>query len=290
MKISVIIPTFERNFKLKRAVKSVLNQTFQDFQIIVVNDSSNENETKKMLNSFNDKRIKYFRNRRNKGGNGARNTGIINSRSDYIAFLDDDDEWYENKLQDQYNYLRNSDKRTGGVWSGFYRVEDGEWKVYKTKIIDNMELFLKEVIFENVIMCAGSNLMVKREVVRETGLFDETLKRHQDLEYIVRILRNFKLFYMNKIHSRIYPSRKDDPEILEKAFIPYIKKIEPELIKFSSEDKKNFFAHKYYNFAKLFSEEKNFFKTLKYCLKTLKVRLINPITIISFLIKSLKNN
>jgi glycosyltransferase involved in cell wall biosynthesis len=90
-KISVIIPTHNRAGLLRTAIISVLNQTFQDFEIIVVDDASTDN-TQEVVTHFDDKRIKYIRNNTNKGDAGTRNISVTSSNCTYIAFLDDDDE------------------------------------------------------------------------------------------------------------------------------------------------------------------------------------------------------
>lgn len=111
-KVSVIIPTHNRSELLYSAITSVLNQTFQDFEIIVVDDCSGDN-TPEIVSKLNNKRIKYIRNEINKGEAEARNTGIMNSDSEYIAFLDDD-EWLPEKLTLQVDLLKNSPTRL--VW------------------------------------------------------------------------------------------------------------------------------------------------------------------------------
>src|SRR5262245_46961170 len=103
-KVSVIIPTHNRADFLRDAIFSVLNQTFQDFEIIVVDDASTDN-TSEVIGAFNDERIRYLRHDTNKGGSAARNTGILNSQCDYIAFLDDDDQWLPEKLAKQVDTL-----------------------------------------------------------------------------------------------------------------------------------------------------------------------------------------
>ena len=95
--VSVIIPTHNRSDFLRSAIASVLNQTYQDFELIVVDDASTDN-TAEAVAEFNDERIKLLRHDTNKGGSAARNTGILASECDYIALLDDDDEWLLEKL------------------------------------------------------------------------------------------------------------------------------------------------------------------------------------------------
>jgi len=97
--VSVIIPTYNRAHTIGRAIKSVLNQTYQDFEIIVVDDGSTDN-TEEVVKSFRDKRIRYIQHKKNKGAAAARNTGIKSAKGKYIAFQDSDD--------DDNGYRKNS--------------------------------------------------------------------------------------------------------------------------------------------------------------------------------------
>lgn len=98
-KVSVIIPTYNRAHIISRAIQSVLDQTYQDLEIIIVDDGSTDN-TESVIKSFNDKRIIYNKsNNKNKGVASARNIGVKLSRAEYIAFQDSDDVWYPYKLE-----------------------------------------------------------------------------------------------------------------------------------------------------------------------------------------------
>ena len=103
--VSVVIPTFNRPAMLARAIESVLNQTYSNLEIIVVDDAS-EGDIEAVVKSFDDERIKLIRHEHNQGGSAARNTGIWHSRGRYIAFLDDDDEWLSQKTERQLKDLR----------------------------------------------------------------------------------------------------------------------------------------------------------------------------------------
>ena len=98
--VSVVIPTYNRAPLIGRSIKSVLNQTYQDFEIIIVDDASTDN-TKEVVSNFNDERIRYIQHEENKGEAAARNTGIKATRCDYIAPQDSDDEWIPEKLSTQ---------------------------------------------------------------------------------------------------------------------------------------------------------------------------------------------
>ena len=126
--VSVIIPTHNRARFLREAISSVLNQTFQDFEILVVDDASDDN-TREVVAGFEDIRIKYFRHDTNRGGSAARNTGIRNSMCSYIAFLDDDDEWFPEKLGKQMELLLASDPKVGAVYTGYLDVDKATGQV-----------------------------------------------------------------------------------------------------------------------------------------------------------------
>src|SRR6266481_7201740 len=132
-KVSVIIPTHNRAEFLRSAITSVLNQTYQNFEIIVVDDASTD-KTREIITSFDDQRIKYIRHEVNKGDAGSRNTGILNSSSDYLAFLDDDDQWLPEKLQTQMDLLINSATDVGGVFTGTLRIDGATGKISETRI------------------------------------------------------------------------------------------------------------------------------------------------------------
>lgn len=106
-KISVIIPTYNREKLIERSIKSVLNQTYKNIEVIVVDDCSNDN-TKSIVNSIKDDRLIYIKLSKNKGACYARNKGIEAASGKYIAFNDSDDVFYKNKLEKQLKNLLNN--------------------------------------------------------------------------------------------------------------------------------------------------------------------------------------
>ncbi|MGI0015089.1 MAG: glycosyltransferase family 2 protein, partial [Nitrososphaera sp.] len=122
-KISVLIPTYNRPEFLRLAIVSVLNQTFQDFEIIVVDDASWTPGTQSVTEGFADKRIKYVRHPVNRGLSAARNSGIRAAVGRYIALLDDDDEWLEEKLARQFSVIESSPLRVGVVYTGCFYID-----------------------------------------------------------------------------------------------------------------------------------------------------------------------
>ena len=119
--ISVIIPTHNRLKMLKRAISSVEKQTFKNYEIIIISDGSTDGTNDYSCSIKNDK-IKFYINETSKGASGARNIGLDHAKGDYIAFLDDDDEWFVNHLELLFQKLSNSNDKVGLVygWIDYY--------------------------------------------------------------------------------------------------------------------------------------------------------------------------
>ena len=122
--VSVIIPIYNRAHTIDRAILSVLNQIYKSFEIIVVDDCSTDN-TREVIEKFGDKRIRYIRKKSNKGA-AARNTGIKAVRGEYIAFLDSDDKWLPNKLDEQIKVLKVTSPKVGVVYTETQRLMRGQ--------------------------------------------------------------------------------------------------------------------------------------------------------------------
>src|SRR5262245_10505045 len=193
-KVSVIIPTHNRAHFLRGAIFSVLNQTFQDFEIIVVDDASNDT-TSQVVGSFDDKRLRFIRHETNKGGSAARNTGILASKCDYIAFLDDDDEWLPEKLAKQMDILLTSPPEVGCVYTGFVGVDRTNGKVIGQHIPTKRGNLFNDLLLSN---CIGgtSSVLLKKTSLQKVGLFDESLPRHQDFDLWIRIANHFLFEYV----------------------------------------------------------------------------------------------
>ena len=108
--VSVVIPTFKRADMLDRAIESCLNQTYKNLEIVIVDDNDPESEYRKLTSKhmekyISNKAIKYIKSHKNMGGAEARNLGINNSSGEYIAFLDDDDYFFDDKIKNQLEYM-----------------------------------------------------------------------------------------------------------------------------------------------------------------------------------------
>ena len=183
--ISIVIPTHNRIDLLPRALRSALNQTYTNIEVIVVSDGS-EDGTDAMMEAFEnqDSRVKYIAYHPGRGGNHARNVGIENAHGKYIAFLDDDDEWYPDKLQKQYG-LFTSNPKVGLVCTGIRSIHESQ--SFTTPFIPPaMPDSSKQILLRN---CIGSTttVMVRKDVLSKSGNFDEQLGALQDYDLWVRI-------------------------------------------------------------------------------------------------------
>jgi glycosyltransferase involved in cell wall biosynthesis len=188
-KVSVIILTYNRAHLLCKAIQSVLNQNFQDFEIIIVDDASQDNTTE-VVNSFSDKRIRYIRHQANRGEGGSRNSGVKNATGEYIAFLDDDDEWLPEKLSMQVLLLDNSPLKVGAVHTGCVEVDIESGEKLFTKITTMRGYIFQELLHQKDFITVSS-ILLRRICFEKSGLFDESISYGLDYDMWLRISREF---------------------------------------------------------------------------------------------------
>lgn len=200
VKVSAIITTHNRYELLKKAIDSVLNQTYKNIECIVVDDKS-QDETEQFMKSIVEKNnnIKYIRINDDKmtGGNYARNLGIKNSNGEYIAFLDDDDEWFPEKIEKQVKILEDN-KDVGIVVCG-RKLEYNPGKVYlDEKTIDNdIKDYSKKILYN--IIGATSMMMFRKRLLQQVNYFDENIKFWQEYDLTIRICQISKVAFINEI-------------------------------------------------------------------------------------------
>jgi glycosyltransferase involved in cell wall biosynthesis len=194
--VSVIIPTCNRARLLPTAIQSVLRQTFSDFEVVVVDDASDDS-VGEVVKSFNDDRIRLIRHNSRLGGAAARNTGIRNSRGAYIAFLDDDDEWYPEKLARQMDVMLRAPRKVAAIYSGYFIVERDTGRICRRRIPSERGN-LQETLLEGNPIGGTSAMLLKRSCLEKVGLFDENLPSFQDRDLWIRISRDFHFDYVQE--------------------------------------------------------------------------------------------
>jgi len=201
--VSVIMPTYNRAHLLGRAIQSVLDQTYQHFEIIVVDDGSTDN-TEEVVKSFGDERIRYIRLRENSGTSAApRNTAIRAARGEYIALQDSDDEWLPEKLEKQLKLFENTPPKVGVVYTGFWKIK-GDKKIY----IPSSQQIKKEGDIHNELLkgnfVSGPVALIKKECFKRAGMFDEELPQYMDWEMWIRISKYYHFKYVDEPLARSY--------------------------------------------------------------------------------------
>ena len=187
-KVSVILPVHNRADVLPRAIESVLGQELRDFELVVIDDGSTDGSAE-VAELFGDERIRLIRLDRNRGGNVARNEGIRAARAPLIAFLDSDDRYFPDKLAWTAAEFERRPKLELLVDS-FIKVQPpGARKaevVRRNPVIDEREQF-RTTLFTRRLWKATPAITVRRQIAIEAGLFDETLRRLQDFDFLIRV-------------------------------------------------------------------------------------------------------
>jgi glycosyltransferase involved in cell wall biosynthesis len=193
-KVSVIIPTCERPEQLKRAISSVLAQTYQDFEVLVVDDGLAV-RADKVIQTFSSNKIRYFQSPGRRGASAARNFGIVNSTAPFVAFLDDDDEWLPEKLKKQMEQFEFTTAEVGFCFSAVTNVY-GDREVV-TRVPAGLADYFEQAL-ANLNGFLTVTLIVKRAVLNDVGLFDENLPSHQDPDLVIRVAKKYQGIGLNE--------------------------------------------------------------------------------------------
>lgn len=228
--VSVIIPTHNGSEVIRNAVNSVLNQTYNQLEIIVVDD--NGIGTKEQINTERQiadliklGKVKYIAHEVCRNGAAARNTGFRFSKGEYITLLDDDDEYLKNKIYDQVNLFEKLDSKYGLVYCGALETSDSNRLQIDR---DTGDIFFRLLIHDLVI---GSDcLMVRRECWNSLNGFNESFVRHQDFEFTARVAAQWKIKALNIAGVVFHELKRHEPKdksIMFKNRIHYLKSMLP---------------------------------------------------------------
>lgn len=185
--ISVITPAYNVEFYITETIKSVLAQTFTDFEYLIIDDGSTDN-TRAIANSFADRdsRIRVI-SQINRGCAGARNTGVENARGDYISFIDGDDLWHHDKLKIQLEQIQSLPERVGAVFCWSELIDENGRSMGKKQMPAIGNYDFDRLLPANCPQGNGSCLLIRKQCFEEAGLFDETISGPDDFEMWLRI-------------------------------------------------------------------------------------------------------
>lgn len=217
--VSVIIPVFNREDVIARAIRSVLDQTYEALEIIVVDDGSTD-QTVETCKEFGD-RIRLI-HQENAGPAAARNRGIYHSRGEYIAFLDSDDEWYPRKIEKQVRFSMNGELPVVITDSEINHPDHTDTTFQKSLFSKELKADNKQVmhlfnwiLIQNFIHL--STVLIKKESLVGAGLFDETMWIAEDTDLWLRVSRTNRVGVLNEVLAKrdVRPDKLSGDKIKE---------------------------------------------------------------------------
>jgi glycosyltransferase involved in cell wall biosynthesis len=198
-KISVVMPTHNRAHFLKTSIESVLIQTYENFELIIIDNNSTDN-TSDILRDYNDKRIKYVKNNENRGCGGARNQGIELARGDYITFPDSDDELISTKFEKQLEKFHVLSNKFGLVYCGFCYASYKTGQSFKYIVPELHGNIYNNLLEKNIFPVHAP--IIKRECFERCGILDTSLPACEDWDIWIRIARYYEFAFVPDILAK----------------------------------------------------------------------------------------
>ena len=199
--VSIIIPTYKRSQFITQSIDSVLNQTYSNIEILIIDDNgtgtNSQIKTKLVLDKYLEgENCKYIEHTINSGVCAARNTGFGHIKGDFVAFLDDDDIWDAMKLEKQIARFAESSPEIGMLYTGVVVLDEVENKTYKLhpRLSGNI---LNDLLFMNHIGTLSS-VLVRREAIESGIRFDNSLKARNDLDFYIEISKRFQVDFVDE--------------------------------------------------------------------------------------------
>ena len=214
--VSVVIPTYRRTDMLERALDSVLNQTYSNIELLLVDDNQPGDEyssalAERVLRYSSDQRFRLITQEKHINGAAARNVGIRIAKGEYVAFLDDDDWWEPNKIDLQVRAIRQLDDSWGAVSCQIKRYN-------KDKLVALQPAYRDGKAYKDILMLVSDfstgTLLVRRKALDDTGYFDESLFRHQDLQLLINLCYKYKIKQVHEyLHCRDVSDAQNRPNV-----------------------------------------------------------------------------
>lgn len=202
--VSIIITTYKGSSKLKRALNSVLLQTYPSIEIIIVDDNDPESHerirTKNIINQYaQHHKLTYICHEKHKNGSAARNTGLSHASGYYVSFLDDDDFYLPQKIEHCVEALENAEDCQGVLCQVVKCNKKGLYTRYSTYCDAEKVDLQKSLLMNNNFLGSGSNLFFTLQSVIELHGFDESFIRYQDVEFMLRFFRRYEVVFLHEL-------------------------------------------------------------------------------------------
>lgn len=193
--VSAIITTHNRCDLLRCAIESVMSQSYKDIECIVVDDASTDN-TRQLCKQYNLKYV-YISPEESRGGNYARNLGVKNSSGDYVAFLDDDDEWLPTKIEEQIKLAKEMDSSLVFCLRYYKDFINNKYIGVRKERNRKPSGNLKNLIFRHYITNT-SCILAKKSAIEKIGGFDENLRKWQEYDLMIRMAEITDIYFVDK--------------------------------------------------------------------------------------------
>lgn len=284
--VSVIIPCFNGEIFIGEAIESVITQTYHNWELIIIDDSSTDN-SKGIIQKYaaKEKRIKFVQNERNRGIPSTRNIGIKFSQGEYIAFLDQDDLWFDEKLSLFVKEFIRNDETVGIIFSDVEYEYSENRKTFNGKTFNygtinelSKKDFLKKLFLGNFIK-SPSQVVLRKECFEKIGYFDEQLSGGDDYDFWLRAAGEYKFLYLDTLLTKYRFHKNNSAKKLKYLMIEdalYI--IIPKILKkypFLAALKNKKFSNLYYDYGVYLCEEIKFKDARKIFTKSLKENIFN---------------
>lgn len=234
-RVSVVVPIYNRPVSSIHSIESALDQTYGNIEVIAVDDASDD-ETWKRINALEDDQLITIRHETNRGGNAARNTGIKHASGEFLAFLDSDDTWHSEKIQRQLDFYQQTDY--DAVYCDVKGTVESSLRTAKNTIENRIKsiLDLTEskpsggseliplVLGMQFPLGGSSTLFVNHEFLASIGHWDEDLRRHQDWELLVRILKQGTIGYLDEVLVEKYDTGTPGYELYHREKEKFLRK------------------------------------------------------------------
>ena len=275
--VSVIIPAYNKSYFTIKCVESVINQTYKNIEIIVVNDGSTD-DTEIVLSNIKDKRLKIF-NIKNRGACGARNYGIEKSNGKYLSFLDCDDTYQLNKIYESVKILENN-------LDFYYTYSNVNFINSNGQIVGKTPNFFNHpgsgYIAQRLILCdfniTNSTLVMRKECIKNIGLFDENIFIPADREFLIRLASKYRGYFINSFTTNY---RIIDETIYKKVdlafeeFVYMLKKFQNTNVIPNKKFYNICMSNICYNFSKIYAHNNSMSKFKEMIIKSLKYKFFD---------------
>lgn len=282
--VSVVLPTHNRAGEVEGAIRSVLEQGFGDFELLVVDDGSTD-DTSAVVEAVSDTRVRLLTHETNRGASAARNTGIRAAEGELIAFLDSDDRWRPDKLERQVRKLRESSPEVGVVYCGTIIPEGPERET--PGIVPEVRGNIYEQQLARDWIAGTPTWLVRSECFERAGLFNENLPARNDYEMSIRLAEHCHFEFVEDLLVEVGTASKgrltEDVHRRLEAHESIIRgTVKPRLSSFSTRERRRILATQYFTGGRYAQRRGHHELARTWLKKSLAQRTLAPKTLVAF--------